>query len=222
MCRASTWRASSQTSGALARVGGPAEPLGLHPRVHLGRRDTTEAPKGVSSSSRRVRSIPTGRCYPVLVAHAFPLMLATRLASTIHSGGFCSERSAVSRRERTGGRWFGFGFDRVSRDAAGTASLERESDELLRRQNRYLESLLEISPTAIVTLDLDRMVTSWNLAAEELFGHTRWEAIGRDLEDSRRGSGRPPAEAVGVLRPARSGASASGRSPGGRGRTARS
>jgi PAS domain S-box-containing protein len=89
----------------------------------------------------------------------------------------------VSRRERTGGRWFGFGFDRVSRNAARTASLERESDELLRRQNRYLESLLEISPTAIVTLDLDRRVTSWNLAAEELFGYTVAEATGRKLED---------------------------------------
>ena len=62
-------------------------------------------------------------------------------------------------------------------------SLERESDELLRRQKRYLESLLEISPTAIVTLDLDRRVTSWNLAAEELFGYTAAEATGRKLED---------------------------------------
>jgi PAS domain S-box-containing protein len=89
----------------------------------------------------------------------------------------------VSRRERSGGRWIGFGFDRVSRNAARTASLERESDELLRRQNRYLESLLEISPTAIVTLDLDRRVTSWNLAAEELFSYTAAEATGRKLED---------------------------------------
>jgi PAS domain S-box-containing protein len=89
----------------------------------------------------------------------------------------------VSRRERTGGRWFGFGFDRVSRNATRTASLEPESDELLRRQNRYLESLLEISPTAIVTLDLDRRVTSWNLAAEELFGYAVAEATGRKLED---------------------------------------
>jgi PAS domain-containing protein len=71
------------------------------------------------------------------------------------------------------GRGIGFGFDRVSRDAAWTASLERESDELLRRQKRYLEALLEISPTAIVALDLDRNVTSWNLAAEELFGLAR-------------------------------------------------
>jgi PAS domain S-box-containing protein len=42
---------------------------------------------------------------------------------------------------------------------------------------------LEISPTAIVTLGLDRKVTSWNLAAEDLFGFTAAEAIGHNLED---------------------------------------
>jgi PAS domain S-box-containing protein len=59
----------------------------------------------------------------------------------------------------------------------------RRSEGELRRQTRHLESLLEISPTAIVTLDLDGAVTSWNLAATELFGYTRDEAIGSKLED---------------------------------------
>jgi PAS domain S-box-containing protein len=59
----------------------------------------------------------------------------------------------------------------------------RRSEDELRRQKRHLDALLEISPTAIVTLDLDGKVTSWNLAAEELFGYTSDEAVGRDLED---------------------------------------
>ena len=59
----------------------------------------------------------------------------------------------------------------------------RRSEEELRRQRRHLESLLEISPTAIVTLDLEGTVTSWNLAAGELFGYTSDEAVGRNLED---------------------------------------
>jgi PAS domain S-box-containing protein len=58
-----------------------------------------------------------------------------------------------------------------------------ESARVLREQKLYLESLLEISPTAIVTLGLNRKITSWNLAAEALFGYTVAEAIGRDLED---------------------------------------
>jgi PAS domain S-box-containing protein len=89
----------------------------------------------------------------------------------------------VSRRERTGSRWTGLGSERESRNAARTASRQGEGDELLRRQKRYLESLLEISPTAVVTLDLERRVTSWNLAAEELFGYTAAEADGLELED---------------------------------------
>jgi PAS domain S-box-containing protein len=58
-----------------------------------------------------------------------------------------------------------------------------EETGVLRQQKRYLESLLEISPTAVVTLDLDRRVTSWNQAAEELFGYSADEAVGRLLED---------------------------------------
>jgi PAS domain S-box-containing protein len=59
----------------------------------------------------------------------------------------------------------------------------RRSEEELGRQKRHLEALLEISPTAIVTLDLDGKITSWNRAAEELFGYTSDEAVGRDLDE---------------------------------------
>src|SRR5262249_31627408 len=53
----------------------------------------------------------------------------------------------------------------------------------LQRERRYFESLLELSPTAIITLDLHAVVTSWNPAAEQLFGYTAGEAIGRPLDD---------------------------------------
>ena len=107
-----------------------------------------------------------------------------------------------------------------------------ESARVLREQKLYLESLLEISPTAIVTLGLNRKVTSWNLAAEELFGYTAAEAIGRNLEDLVANEEDLRAEytayfeelargedaAAGVEDPA---VSASMQSPAGRGRTAR-
>src|SRR6266480_4114505 len=59
----------------------------------------------------------------------------------------------------------------------------RDTDEQLRRQRQYFESLVKINPTAVVTVDRDGVVTSWNLAAEELFGYSRDEAIGRNLDD---------------------------------------
>jgi PAS domain S-box-containing protein len=67
----------------------------------------------------------------------------------------------------------------VDRDAAGR---DRLADDL-ERQKQYFESLLEVSPVAIVTTDLDTKVTSWNPEAERLFGYTREEAIGRRVDD---------------------------------------
>ena len=80
--------------------------------------------------------------------------------------------------------------------AQGAGGRLRRSEEELRRQRRHLESLLEISPTAIVTLDLEGTVTSWNLAAGELFGYMRDEAVGRNLEDLITNSDDLRAEAV--------------------------
>jgi PAS domain S-box-containing protein len=51
------------------------------------------------------------------------------------------------------------------------------------RQKQHFESLVEISPVAVVVLDADEHVTGWNPAAAELFGHTAEEAIGREIDD---------------------------------------
>ncbi|MGH3148719.1 MAG: ATP-binding protein, partial [Rubrobacter sp.] len=61
-------------------------------------------------------------------------------------------------------------------------ALERSQGEL-RRQKEYSEALVANSPVAIVTMDLDRKVLSWNPAAEELFGYTREEAVGSGIHD---------------------------------------
>jgi PAS domain S-box-containing protein len=53
----------------------------------------------------------------------------------------------------------------------------------MKASDGYYESLLESSPSAIVTVDMNNVVTSWNPAAERLFGYTRDEAIGRDVDD---------------------------------------
>ena len=53
----------------------------------------------------------------------------------------------------------------------------------LQEQKRYFQSLLEISPTAVVITDLDSNIVSWNPAAEKLFGYAAEEAIGRKTDD---------------------------------------
>ena len=51
------------------------------------------------------------------------------------------------------------------------------------RQRGYLESLVSITPAAVVVLDADERVTDWNPAAAELFGYSAEEALGRPIDD---------------------------------------
>ena len=72
---------------------------------------------------------------------------------------------------------------RLAAAERGTATEKSELAEAAERQTRYFQSLLEISPIAIVTTDLEDRVTSWNPAAERLFGYSREEAVGRPIND---------------------------------------
>ncbi len=56
-------------------------------------------------------------------------------------------------------------------------------EEELRRQKEYFEALLVNSPAAVMTVDLDARVVSWNPTAQKLFGYTQAEAIGRHIDD---------------------------------------
>ena len=52
-----------------------------------------------------------------------------------------------------------------------------------RRRRDELESLVEISPVAIVVMDAAQRVTGWNPAAAQLFGYAPREAIGCLIDD---------------------------------------
>ena len=53
----------------------------------------------------------------------------------------------------------------------------------IQRQRRYYEALVQANPVAIVLMDPDGIVTSWNPAAERLFDYAADEAIGRHIDD---------------------------------------
>ncbi len=55
--------------------------------------------------------------------------------------------------------------------------------EVVGRQKEYFESLVEVSPVAVVTMDRKEIVTGWNPAAERLFGYAPDEAMGRSIEE---------------------------------------
>lgn len=86
-------------------------------------------------------------------------------------------------RDETGQPMFHHGFLLDITERKELADALHQSQNELRREKQYLESLLEISPVAIVTLDLDERVTSWNPAAEALFGYTDAEALGLSVQE---------------------------------------
>jgi two-component system cell cycle sensor histidine kinase/response regulator CckA len=60
-------------------------------------------------------------------------------------------------------------------------TVEKQAREELQRTNETLRALIEASPLAIMALDRDRNVLSWNAAAERIFGWKEAEVIGRLL-----------------------------------------
>jgi len=51
------------------------------------------------------------------------------------------------------------------------------------RRQRFLESILSQAPDAIIALDSKHRVLDWNQGAVSMFGYTREEALGADLDD---------------------------------------
>lgn len=63
-------------------------------------------------------------------------------------------------------------------DITDSIELERKAEE----RRLYLEGVLESALDAIVTMDQESIITEWNNGAEHIFGYTREEAIGSNID----------------------------------------
>jgi PAS domain S-box-containing protein len=60
---------------------------------------------------------------------------------------------------------------------------QKLAEQEISRQKQYFESLVDVSPVAIVVMDPDERITGWNPAASDLFGWSVDEALGRQIDD---------------------------------------
>ncbi|MGZ5032836.1 MAG: PAS domain S-box protein [Usitatibacter sp.] len=77
----------------------------------------------------------------------------------------------------------------VMRDSAGQVRFvigafidlteQRSKDRALYSMNAFFTAIVETSPVAIYTTDMDGLINFWNPAAERIFGFTREQAIGQ-------------------------------------------
>ncbi|HEY3999721.1 MAG TPA: PAS domain S-box protein [Candidatus Xenobia bacterium] len=79
-------------------------------------------------------------------------------------------------------RWYELRVVRIDRRLRGTLrdiTRRMEEHEELLDANQMLAAIIVSSPIAIVTLDFDGLVKSWNPAAEKVFGWTEQEVVGK-------------------------------------------
>jgi PAS domain S-box-containing protein len=72
----------------------------------------------------------------------------------------------------------------VSGKIVGASSIARDisAQHQAAQSAARLASIIESSPDAMLTLDLDGVIESWNAGAERIYGYTAAEAVGRRIE----------------------------------------
>ena len=59
---------------------------------------------------------------------------------------------------------------------------QRRLEDELEARDRFMANILQDSADAIVTLDLNDVITSWNRGAEQVFGYSASEVVGKSLD----------------------------------------
>ena len=92
-----------------------------------------------------------------------------------------SSEQPLQLNRREGGRWRPDALDHVANAVNRMRREITRSGAELKASNDRLESMVKNSPLAIYTCDLNYVVSSWNPAAQRMFGWSAEEAIGQKV-----------------------------------------
>ncbi|MCJ7812415.1 PAS domain S-box protein [bacterium] len=72
-----------------------------------------------------------------------------------------------------------FAIVAITRDITEQKQMEKE----IEKRKKYLESVLYAAPDAIITINTSHCIVEWNPGAEQIFGYTRYEILGKNIDD---------------------------------------
>ena len=144
---------------------GASEMLGLLPRQAVGKKISTFYVGGVAETQTIMERLNNQR----RIRNYFTEVIALtgrRTPIALSASAICSRNGQI------------VGTIGVAHDLTEIRRLEDE----LATQNRFMANILRDSADAIITMDANEFITSWNKGAESIFGYAANEMIGKSVD----------------------------------------